>query len=201
MIRYSVLLLISRSLFYFFFFFNWGFFLSWGFFFSRSFFFSFGNNDFFDWSIFNSNNWLFSSFSSNNTSFNGISNDFFSNCFCILSSDFFGSHTIINSCGFSNGFGSSFGNLLDCFSLCIVWFVSFGNSSISSIGNFFDGSSIFSSGSKSFFLSGLDLFGLSSIFSDNFSHGYTCSFSGSNGSSNLNFSKFLNSFSLCKFSL
>jgi len=90
---------------------------------------------------------------------------------------------------------------LDGCGLCIVWLVSFSNSSISSIGNFFDGSSIFSSGSKSYLLSGLDLFGLSFISSDNFSHGLTSFYSGINSSVNLNFSKFLNSFSLCKFSI
>lgn len=114
-----------------------------------------------------------------------------------MSSNFFGTHTIINSSGFFNYGSSIFSNLLDGCGLCIVWLVSFGNSSISSIGNFFDGSSIFSSGSKSFLLSGLDLFGLSSISSDNFSHGLTSFYSGSNSSGNLIFSKLLNSFSLC----
>jgi len=50
-------------------------------------------------------------------------------------------------------------------------------------------------------LSGLDLFGLSSIFSESFSHDFTSFFSGSNSSGNLNFSNFLSSFSLCKFSI
>jgi hypothetical protein len=184
------------------FFFSGWFFSGW--FFSGWFFnsFSFSNNDFFDWGVFNSNNWVLSSFSSNNTCFNGISNDLCSSCCGILSSHVFGTHTIINSSFCCNLCGNLCSNFLNSFSLCkfsIRTSLSWCSDSFGS--NFLDGSTIFSSGSKSFFLSGLDLFGLSCISSDNFSDGNTSSFSGSNSSGNLNFSNFLNSFSLCKFSI
>jgi len=139
--------------------------------------------------------------SSNNTCFNGISKYFLSNCCWFLSSKIFGTHIIINSSCNSHVVGNSLSNLLDGFGLCIGNIFSCGISSISSIGNFLDGSSIFSSSSKSFFLCGLDLSRLSSIFSESFSDGLTSYFSGSNSSGNLNFSNLLSSFSLCKFSI
>jgi len=119
-----------------------------------------------------------------------------------LSSDIFGTHTIINSSGCCNCISSSLSNFLNSFSLCKFSIrAGFSWCSDSLVSNLFYSSTIGSGGSKSFLLSGLDLWGLSSIFSDSFSYGYTSSFSGSNGSGNLLFSNCLNSFSLCKFSI